>query len=595
MRKKLLYVGLSLLLVAAMVVSACSKTTTSTTATTASVVTTTSTTAPNTPQYGGTLTVWTDWGNTNPAGFDPNLSPAPYSTNVWDSPFLLWLMLGDIEQYGPRGSNAFDFLTTENVPDQFLGGQNGSICQDQITQSWEITTNPEAVTLNLRHGIMWAAQPTIGMASRELTSDDVVFSMKRSMTSPVVGGLFGWVQSVTAPDKYTVVINMASFNANWTYYLCWGFMTGQIDSVESGNTTVSGGNEDWKNQSCDGPFMLSDYVSGSGVTYVKNPNYQGTTTINGKQYKMPFIDKLVYPIITDQSTLIASVRTGKIDLDTNVPAANASTLKQSSPNMVQEQYPSNSILMMKENRLDNQYLKNKSVRQALFMATDLGGIRDLVYPGAAIYSWPIPAGNPGYIPMNQLPASTQALFTYNPTQAQQLLKNAGYPNGFTLTVLVSSADSTQQDIASLVAAMWAKVGVTLKISVLDPTAKSGQDSTRSFDITFFSESISNTLEPIYYVAPGLNSLFTADDPETPLSLSVSQQADPVKRTSLEDQYALLVLDDAYMLQFADPLSLNCYWPWLKNYYGEVDTGWHDTVPMTERLWIDQSMKTTMGY
>ena len=143
--------------------------------------------------------------------------------------------------------------------------------------------------------------------------------------------------------------------------------------------------------------------------------------------------------------------------------------------------------------------------------------------------------------------------------------------------------------------MWAKVGVTLKISVLDPTAKSGQDSTRSFDITFFSESISNTLEPIYYVAPGLNSLFTADDPETPLSLSVSQQADPVKRTSLEDQYALLVLDDAYMLQFADPLSLNCYWPWLKNYYGEVDTGWHDTVPMTERLWIDQSMKTTMGY
>jgi peptide/nickel transport system substrate-binding protein len=588
-KKKILLLAVSLLMLAVLVpssllVSSC-KTTTSTT--------TTSTTAANTPQYGGTLTVWTDWGMENPGGFDPSLTPRPWSTCVWDSPFLLWIILGDVEQYGPRGSNKFAFQTTESVPDQYLGGNSSTINQDQIATGWEITASPVQVTLHLRHGIMWEAQPTIGMASRELTSDDVVFSLERSLGNPVVGGFYNWVQNITNPDPYTVVFNMSSFNANWAYFLAWGGMPGQINSTESGNTTVGGGSEDWKNASCDGPFKISDYVSGSAVTYVKNTNYKGTTTINGTKYTMPFIDKLVYPIIVDKSTLLADLQTGKIDWWTNVPAENASILNQSAPALIQASYPSNTIWSFKENRLDNQYLKIKAVRQALFKATDLATIRDVIYKSGEIYSWPIPKGDPGYIQMSDLPASTQDLFAFDSGKAQQMLQAAGYPQGFSLTVLVSSADTTQQDIASLVVSMWAKVNVKLNIKLVDPTAKAGLESTRSYDITMFNQSISNTLVPMGYSAPGLNSLFTADEPFFTLTKQISETIDPVQRTTLEDQLALNLLDDAYYLQFANPVILNCYWPWMKNYYGEIDAGYHNTVPMTERMWIDSSLRNTI--
>ena len=593
MKKKILLLGLSLLVVASLisasVVTSCNNTPTTTSATT-------STTPANTPQYGGTLTVWTDWGNENPGGFDPSLTPRPWSTCVWDSPFLMWILLGDIETYGPRGSNQFAFQTTEYCPDLFLGGQGGKVSQDQVSQSWEINAGPPVtVTLHLRHGIMWAAQATIGMASRELISDDVVFSLKRSLGNPVVGGFYGWVQDITNPDKYTVIFHLNPFDANWAYFMAWGGMPGQVNSTESGNTTVGGGSEDWKNASAAGPFMISDYTSGSGVTYVKNPAYQGTTIIAGKSYKMPFIDKLVYPIITDPSTLLASLRTGKLDMWNDVPATNADTLNQSSPGLIQISYAANKILSFKMNRLDNQYLKIKAVRQALFVATDFNSIRDLVYPGSEIFSWPIPKGIPGYVPLDQLPASTQALFKYDATKAKQMLSDAGFPNGFSLTVLISASDPTNADIAQLVAAMWAKVGVTLTIKPLDATAKAGLESTRSFDLTTFGQSISNTLVPMGYSSPGPNSLFTKDDPETALTQQIGQTVDATARLALEKQLALILLDDAYYLQFPNPFILNCYWPWCKNYYGEVDAGYHNTVPMTERIWIDQNLKKTMGY
>ncbi|MBA7695662.1 hypothetical protein ES703_104294 [subsurface metagenome] len=44
-----------------------------------------------------------------------------------------------------------------------------------------------------------------------------------------------------------------------------------------------------------------------------------------------------------------------------------------------------------------------------------------------------------------------------------------------------------------------------------------------------------------------------------------------------------------------PYIVNAYWPWLKNYYGEVETGFFNFTPMTSRLWIDQDMKADLGF
>ena len=53
--------------------------------------------------------------------------------------------------------------------------------------------------------------------------------------------------------------------------------------------------------------------------------------------------------------------------------------------------------------------------------------------------------------------------------------------------------------------------------------------------------------------------------------------------------------DAGILGMTNPYVLNCYWPWLENYYGETDAAYHNQVIMIREMWINQTLKTQDGY
>ena len=102
---------------------------------------------------------------------------------------------------------------------------------------------------------------------------------------------------------------------------------------------VEAGPGDWRNWRGigTGPFLLEDFVEGSTVTYVRNPTYTvpywDTATINGKEYEIPFIDRLVHSLITDISSQIAALRTGKIDQHDNLTAEYVESLQNTNPEM----------------------------------------------------------------------------------------------------------------------------------------------------------------------------------------------------------------------------------------------------------------------
>ena len=75
----------------------------------------------------------------------------------------------------------------------------------------------------------------------------------------------------------------------------------------------------WDSAVGTGPFILSKYVEGAYVMYDRNPDYWLTTTIDGKEYELPFIDTVIYPIIPDESTQIAALRTAQLDWWPRVP------------------------------------------------------------------------------------------------------------------------------------------------------------------------------------------------------------------------------------------------------------------------------------
>jgi len=72
-----------------------------------------------------------------------------------------------------------------------------------------------------------------------------------------------------------------------------------------------------------------------------------------------------------------------------------------------------------------------------------------------------------YPPLEEMPAAIQELFTYSPEKARQLLKDAGYPNGFKTECICTS---TQVDMLSIVKGYWNAIGVELDIVVMESGA-----------------------------------------------------------------------------------------------------------------------------
>ena len=71
----------------------------------------------------------------------------------------------------------------------------------------------------------------------------------------------------------------------------------------------------WKNSEGTGPFILKDYVAGSQVIMVRNPNYWMTDPIgSGKGNQLPYLDSVRCLILPDASTRQAAMRTSKIDV-----------------------------------------------------------------------------------------------------------------------------------------------------------------------------------------------------------------------------------------------------------------------------------------
>ena len=74
-----------------------------------------------------------------------------------------------------------------------------------------------------------------------------------------------------------------------------------------------------------------------------------------------------------------------------------------------------------------------------------------------------------------------------------------------------------------------------------------------------------------------------------------QEEDALKQETDVTQFCKDALLDCGILPMTNPFRLNCYWPWLKNYYGEVDAAYHSQIPMIRELWIDQALKSSLGY
>jgi peptide/nickel transport system substrate-binding protein len=350
--------------------------------------------------------------------------------------------------------------------------------------------------------------------------------------------------------------------------------------------------------------MLTDYVPSSSVTLVKNPNYWMKDPVgSGIGNQLPYLDSVRYVIIPDNSSRQAALRTGKIDVLHGVAWTDAESLKETSSELLEKKFYGTGglAISMRTDKLELPFSK-KDVRRALMMATDFETIKNDYCGGdAQILTWPIIYQKEyaeAYLPLEEAPASVQELYVYNPDKAKTLLTNAGYPDGFKAKIVCTP---TGVDYLSIIKDMWAKVGVTLDIDPVEVGAFTGITASRQYDEMIFSGA---GLVANLYIMENLRghiafgNLSYINDPQCEEAYNKMCELsvlNPIEADRVYKELMPYVLDQAWAIPYVTSASYNMWWPWLKNYHGELDLGRSNFPKWARFVWIDQELKKSMGY
>ena len=546
----------------------------------------TATTAPGEPQYGGTinyLSIGSIWGEpTNPdigAGFMG--TSFQYLFPMLEMPFI-----GDIEKFGPRGTDEFKFDVQAFIPEQFLTGR--------LLVGWEST--PEKLTWKIRQGVYWAPneEQQKWMKVREMTAEDVVADLLYYREAPGGKSFKKHSGNVYATDKYTVVIEWKTFMSNWMYIL--GYEDRAMYTPPEMNEQ---GPEKWENQVGTGAFRFKEYVPGSYMSFTKNPNWWKTTTIDGKEYKLPFVDELVLPIILDISTHIAALRTGKIDVHAVVLPQEWEALAKTAPKLIAQEHIGKAWTFNMNVMVPP--LNDVNVRRALMIGTNLKELAEVAgAENLPIHWFPISwADTYAYTPIDKLPAESRKLYDYNPELAKKMLKEAGVSN---LKVIgnLEGGEVEAESLLSLLKDQWTKIGVDLELNAMDGTAMSKMFVSKKLQpggSTTGAQDIANpSLMYRYFHTDGIfNGMGYSSAANDAAMNKHAASTDFEEKARLAKESALIILNDVPKLPLALRISKHYWWPWVRNYYGEWSV--HDN-PGPYGLffaWFDKSLKKQMGY
>lgn len=325
------------------------------------------------------------------------------------------------------GLQVFDTLVKQ-------GSTTGSFVPDLAT-SWS-HPSPDEWRFNLRTNALFANGAAV-------TSHDVAASLQALVASKSPGSaLWGQFKSVTTPNSHTVVINTSSQMGTILYALTLLY----IAPASEINSTAF-----WNKPYGSGPFMVSQFVPDESVTLVPNPHYWGSPA------KLKTLTMISVP---NESDLTSYLKSGQVGVALSVPPDQAPALN-GTPNLNISVSPSYEYDFLWFNASRKPF-NNVLVRQAMWYALPLSEIVKSVWGKyASLGTAPIPSTVFGY--------HAETPYSYNPTLAKQLLAKAGYPNGFSTSMMWEANQSPYlQTMASLFTSAWSAVGINVTMDQEDP-------------------------------------------------------------------------------------------------------------------------------
>jgi len=215
-----------------------------------------------------------------------------------------------------------------------------------------------------------------------------------------------------------------------------------------------------------GPYMLVSRQPDVKTVLKKNPNWWG---IKAGQFDGNVEDVIYTPIVSD-ATRVAALISGEVDLINDPPPQDVPRLSQT-PNIKVIEGVENRIIFIGMDQARDELLysnvkgknpfKDLRVRQALYHAVDIDAIQKNTMRGL---SKPTGAILPS--PVTSTPEIEKRL-PFDRDRARKLLADAGYPNGFEVTLdCPNNRYVNDERICQALAAMWAQIGITVKLNAM---------------------------------------------------------------------------------------------------------------------------------
>jgi peptide/nickel transport system substrate-binding protein len=462
---------------------------------------------------------------------------------------LRWANDADVFSMDPHArAEVFTFGFLNNIYEGLVQRNTEFKVEPALAESY---TNPEPTRwrFEIRKGVKFHE-------GQDLTADDVVFSFERAKLSPDMRSRVGAIKEIRRVGDYTVDFILAGpdliFPANiQDVYIMSKAWCEAHNTAKPYDYRSQGESFAHRNANGTGPFKLSQREPGVKTVLEAFPGWWSKREHN--------LDKVEFRVISSDATRVAAFLSGEIDWLYSVPPQDQQRLSQT-PNVKMIRGVESRVMYfvpnMKPDPLPDSDVKDKNpmadlrVRQAMFQAIDIKAIASKTMRGAAQ-----PTGLMIAPAIGGYDKALDTRLPYDPAHAKALLAEAGYPNGFSLTMHCSNDRYVNDDdVCAAAVGMWGRIGIKVNLIAQSKTRFVPLvDENKTFlSIQGYSPSTLdalNTLTRLFVTVDLKKGLGTANvgfysNPKLDaLAEQIGLEQDVAKRTELIQQALVIVRDD----------------------------------------------------
>lgn len=374
---------------------------------------------------------------------------------------LRWAKSADATTLDPHAQNLgtnHNFL--HHIYETLVEREVDGTLTPRLATEWNIKEGePNVWVFKLREGVTFHD-------GAPFTADDVVFSLDRARSETSnMRQLHAGVDRVVAVDDHTVEVHMV----------------GPAPLYPDNLTNTFIMDREWSE--ANNVVEVQDYAAGEDNYAVRNTNGTGPYTLTQREVDVrsiltlfenhwderPQVTEIIYTPIAENATRVAALLSGEVDFVQDVPVQDVERLQSSGGITVTTGPENRSIFfgyrfgeepLRSSNITDSNPINNPLVREAIHLAVDRDAIQRVVMRGQ---SDPTGVAAPPFVngwteELNQYPAP-------DPERARELLAEAGYPDGFTITLdTPNNRYVNDEAISQAVVGMLARIGITVNLA-----------------------------------------------------------------------------------------------------------------------------------